>query len=186
MSCNFCRNYNQNVVTKAISPFYYNIRAKRPQPPLSVLASAPQKANISSHFHPFSGHMGADVGFLKAVCDFRQQISPKALSVSVPGRQKANIELIYAWRAVSAAARGWSRVAQSALRRAVGRAARGQRCCVSSIASLPVRCSTATATITACGASFFMTSSKRFSAGRQYFSASSLKAWRRSASSSTM
>ena len=159
MSCKFCRNYNQNVVTKAISPFNYNIRAKRPRSALSVLASAPQKANIYSHFHPFLGRTEADVGFLEAICDFRQQILRKPLSVSVSGWQKANIGRIEARRSLRC---GAGLVVLSSLRCGAGAGvARRQRCCVSSSASLPVRCSTSIATITACGASLFITSSKR-------------------------
>ena len=75
----------------------YNIGCFGP-PALSVLAQAPQKANISSHFHPFFGHMGADVGFLKAIYDFGQQFFAKSLSISVSGRQKANIELTQVWQ----------------------------------------------------------------------------------------
>jgi len=56
------------------------------------------KSQHFSHFHTFYGRMGADIGFLKAICDFRQQFLGKALSVSVSGRQKANIELIWARR----------------------------------------------------------------------------------------
>ena len=58
---------------------------------LPVLPPAPQKANISSHFQPFYGHAEADVGFLKAPCDFRQQFFAKLLSIFAADRQKANI-----------------------------------------------------------------------------------------------
>ncbi len=58
---------------------------------LPVLPPAPQKANISSHFQPFYGHAEADVGFLKAPCDFRQQFFAKSLSIFAADRQKANI-----------------------------------------------------------------------------------------------
>ena len=60
--------------------------------------SGAAKSQHFSRFHTFYGHMGADVGFLKAIYDFRQQISQKPLSISVSGRQKANIELIWARR----------------------------------------------------------------------------------------
>ena len=57
-----------------------------------------EKSQHFSRFHTFYGHTGADVGFLKAICDFRQQFFAKSLSISVSGRQKANIELIWARR----------------------------------------------------------------------------------------
>ena len=60
--------------------------------------SGAAKSQHFSRFHTFYGHMGADVGFLKAIYDFRQQISQKPLPISVSGRQKANIELIWALR----------------------------------------------------------------------------------------
>ena len=53
-----------------------------------------EKSQHFSRFHTFYSHMGAAVGFLKVLCDFRQQFFAKSLSNSVSGRQKANISRI--------------------------------------------------------------------------------------------
>ena len=60
--------------------------------------SGAAKSQHFSRFHTFYCRTGVDVGFLKAIYDFRQQISQKPLPISVSGRQKANIELIWALR----------------------------------------------------------------------------------------
>ena len=57
-----------------------------------------EKSQHFSRFHTFYGRTGAHVGFLKAICDFKQQFFAKSLSISVSGRQKANIELTQVWQ----------------------------------------------------------------------------------------
>ena len=55
-------------------------------------AFSSEKSQHFSRFHTFYSRTGMDVGFLKVSCDFRQQFFEKTLSVSVSGRQKANID----------------------------------------------------------------------------------------------
>ena len=61
-------------------------------------AFSSEKSQHFSRFHTFYGRTGAHVGFLKVLCDFRQQFFAKSLSISVSGRQKANIELTQVWQ----------------------------------------------------------------------------------------
>ena len=61
-------------------------------------AFSSEKSQHFSRFHTFYGRTGAHVGFLKAICDFKQQFFAKSLSISVSGEQKANVSRIQARR----------------------------------------------------------------------------------------